>query len=173
MPESVQTTIEGMTAELETLRRVNGELLAKSATRKGRIGELETSVTELQSKLSEAQNALRQTIIEAPLKAMASDMSNAPELWLEQFNKAYRLEEVNGKLTLQTTDGTTVLKGDVPVPFERNALVALLTTGDDAQARMFKSITVVSRASGASGQHRSGNRTSKPGREPKPQFGLR
>jgi hypothetical protein len=168
MSEETNQPIDS-TAEVETLRRVNGELKTKSASRKARVAELEASVAELQSKLSEAQNALRQTIIEAPLKAMASEISSAPELWLQEFGKTYRLESVNGKPTLQTVDGKPV-----DVPFERDALVKLLTIGDDATARGFKSITVASRASGAgggSGSQRS--KTTSKAEAAKPQFGLR
>jgi uncharacterized coiled-coil protein SlyX len=166
-----QATPEEMATELETLRRVNGELKTKSATRKARVTELEATVTELQSKLSEASDSLRQVTIDGPLKQMSESISTAPELFLEQFSKSYRLEMVKGQLTLQTIDGKPVLKGEKPVPFEREALAKLLTAGDDAQAKIFKSITVVSRASGANSQR--SNRHSQSASVPRPSFGLR
>jgi hypothetical protein len=171
MPASVQTAIEEMTAELETLRRVNGELVTKAGNRKARVTELEATVTDLQSKLTASNNSLRQVTIDGPLKQMSESISTAPELFLEQFNKSYRLEMVKGQLTLQTADGKPVLKGEKPVPFEREALVKLLTAGDDAQARIFKSITVVSRASGANSQR--SNRPAQSASVPRPSFGLR
>jgi hypothetical protein len=162
-----------LSTEVETLRRVNGELKTKSANRKAQVSQLEATVTELQSKLSEAHTSLRQVTIDGPLKQMSDSISTAPELWLEQFSKSYQLEMVKGQLTLQTIDGKPVLKGDKPVLFEREALVKLLTDGDDAQARIFKSITIASRASGASAPHRGGRTSATDSNKPTIQFGLR
>jgi hypothetical protein len=161
-----------LAVEVETLRRVNGELLTKSATRKGRVTELEATVAELQSKLTEANDSLHQVTVGGPLKAMAESISISPELFLEKFNQSYRVAMIGGQLTLQTPDGKPVLKGDKAVPFEQKALIELLTSGDDPQAKIFKSITIASRASGASSAS-GGNRPAKPMSEPKPQFGLR
>jgi hypothetical protein len=173
MPEPTQQqTPEEMVTELETLRRTNAELLQKSRDRKAKVTELEATVTELQGKLSEARDSLRDVTINGPLKAMAESISFSPELWLEQFNKSHRLEMVKGQLTLQTADGKPVLKGDKQVPFERTALIDLLTSDSNPQAKIFKSIIIASRASGASAPPRS-NRASTPVSEPKPQFGLR
>jgi hypothetical protein len=73
---------------------------------------------------------------------------------------------------LQTADSKPVLKGEKPVAFEKNALIDLLTNDAHPQAKVFKSITIASRASGANGQTK--NRTTPPAKEPKPpQFGLR
>jgi hypothetical protein len=172
MPEPIEPTID-LTAEVETLRRVNGELKTKSATRKARVAELEATVADLHSKLTASNDSLRLATIDGPLKQMSKSISTAPELWLEQFGKSYQLEIVKGQLTLQTIDGKPILKGEKPVPFEREALVKLLTDGDDAQARIFRSITIASRASGASVPHRS-NRTPVPdANKPAIQFGLR
>jgi hypothetical protein len=77
---------------------------------------------------------------------------------------------VNGTLTLQTPDGRPVLKGEKPVPFEREALIGLLNAGDSPQAKTFQSITIASKASGAAGTQRSGR---VPEFERPPQFGLR
>jgi hypothetical protein len=172
MSEPITATPEEMATELETLRRVNAELLTKSANRKARVTELESTVTELQGKLSEAHDSLRDVTINGPLKAMAESISFSPELWLEQFNKSHRLEMVKGQLTLQTADGKPVLKGEKPVPFERQALIDLLTNESNPQAKIFKSIIIASRATGAAGTQ-SSIRTTKPKNDPKPQFGLR
>lgn len=173
MSEQTQQQPIDLAAEVETLRRVNSELKTKSAVRKARVSELETTVAELQSKLSDAHTSLRQVTIDGPLKQMSDGISTAPELWLEQFGKSYRLEMVKGQLTLQTIDGKPVMKGEKPVPFEREALVKLLTDGDDAQARIFKSITIASRASGASAPYRSGRTSATDSNKPAIQFGLR
>jgi hypothetical protein len=160
------------TDELEVLRRTNGEILAKSATRKARVAELEATVTELQSKLSEAHDSLHQVTIGGPLTTMAESISIAPDLWLERFSQTYKVAIVDGQLTMQTPDGKPVLKGEKPVPFEREALIDLLTTGDDARAKTFKAITITSKASGAAtNQH--GNRTAPAAEHPPIQFGLR
>jgi hypothetical protein len=161
-----------LTVEVETLRRVNGELLTKSASRKGRVTELEATVAELQSKLSEANDSLHQVTVGGPLKAMAESISISPELFLEKFSQSYRVAMISGQLTLQTADGKPVLKNDKAVPFEQKALIDLLTCGDGPQAKIFKSITIASRASGASATS-GGNRPAKPVSGPKPQFGLR
>jgi hypothetical protein len=171
MTEDTNQSID-LTVEVETLRRVNGELLTKSATRKGRVTELEAAVAELQSKLSEANDSLHQVTVGGPLKAMAESISISPELFLEKFNQSYRVAMIDGQLTLQTPDGKPVLKNEKAVPFEQKALIDLLTSGDDPQAKIFKSITIASRASGASSSP-GGNRPAKPMSEPKPQFGLR
>jgi len=162
-----------LSAEVETLRRVNSELVAKSATRKQRLTALESTVTELQSKLSEANDSLHQVTIGGPLKTMVESVSIAPELFLEQFNKSYRVALLNGQLTLQTADGKPVLKGEKPVPFERQALIDLLTSDAHPQCKAFKSITIASKASGAnaSGGHRSVQTSAEP--KQLPQFGLR
>jgi len=172
MTEPIETKPVDLTAEVETLRRVNGELVAKSATRKGRVTELEAAVAELQSKLSEANDSLHQVTVGGPLKAMAESISISPELFLEKFSQFYRVAMIGGQLTLQTTDGKPVLKGEKAVPFEQKALIDLLTSGDDPQAKIFKSITIASRASGAAAGAGT-NRTARPASEPKPTFGLR
>src|ERR1700676_5269660 len=98
MPEpTIEPTAEAI--ELETLRRVNAELKQKSATRKARIAELESAMTENQSKLNEANESLHQVTIAGPLQALAESISKTPELWLEQFQKSHRIAMVKGQLT--------------------------------------------------------------------------
>jgi predicted RNase H-like nuclease (RuvC/YqgF family) len=157
-------------AELATLRTTVGELKQKSATRKQRIAELEAANAELQAKVTEANASLRQITIDRPIKQMSESISTAPELWTEQFSKAYRLELVNGDLTLHSTDGQPVTKEGKAIPFEREALVALLTDEKHPQAKAFRAITIASRASGGAAPTRSA--TSAP-KQPDVQFGLR
>jgi hypothetical protein len=150
MSEQAQQAI-GEASELETLRKVNAELVAKHARDKAKIAELETGTATLQAKLSEAVDSLKQATVSGPLNAMAESMSTAPELFLEQFSKHYRVEMVKGALTLLlSSDGKAVLdKNGKPVPFERRALTDLLTVGDDSSAKAFRAITIANRASGA------------------------
>lgn len=171
MSEPIQQTIEP-TEELATLRRVNAELVTKSATRKARVKELEAAVAELQGKLTAADTTIHDLTVAAPLNAMAESISVSSELFLEQFAKSYRLESIKGELTLQTADGKPVLKGDKPIPFERDALYALLTDDKHPQSKLFSTILIASRASGASiGTSRIARPVvSKP---QAPQFGLR
>jgi Mg-chelatase subunit ChlD len=178
MPDPIVPTVVATpaddSAELVTLRRVNTELLTKSATRKTRITELEATVTELQGKLSESADTIHDVTVGGPLKAMAESISIAPELWLDQLTKSYKVESRKGVLTLLATDGTPVMKGDKPVAFERNALVDLLTDAAHPQAKLFGSITIASRASGAGSIPgvRATRATTETAPSP-PQFGLR
>lgn len=159
--------------EVEVLRRTNAELVTKNTTRKAKIAELEAANTELTAKLLEATSSLRAVTIDGPLKSMAESLSTVPELWIDLFNKSYRLEMVKGELTLLSTDGKPVQQEgkSESVPFEAKALTELLTTGDDATSRAFHAITITSKASGASSTtQRSAASTPK---APAAQFGLR
>jgi uncharacterized coiled-coil protein SlyX len=169
MSEPIKPT--DLEIEVETLRRVNAELVTKSANRKTKITELESTVTELQCTLSEAHDSLREITINGPLRTMAESISSAPELWIEQFNKSHKLEMVKGQLTLQTADGKPAMNGEKPIPFERQALFDLLTNDSQPNGKTFKSIMIASRATGAGGQPTK--RTTQLSKEAKPQFGLR
>jgi multidrug resistance efflux pump len=157
-------------AELATLRTTVSELKQKSATRKAKIAELEAANAELQTNLTEANASLRQVTIDGPLKKMSEDISTAPELWTEQFTKSYRLELVNGELTLLDTDGKPVMKEGTAIPFEREALLKFLTDEKHPHAKAFRAITIASRASGGAAPTRTMPATAK---QPETQFGLR
>lgn len=163
--------------EVETLRRTNSELVAKNTTRKSRIAELEAANAGLTSTLAERDATIHSITVGGPLKAMAERISQVPELWLEQFAKHYKLEMVNGELTLfSVADGKPVQHQGKPVPFETKALTELLTTGDDVTAKAFRAITIASKASGGSstgGSTATPKSTAATPKAPKPQFGLR
>ena len=167
----IEPAIVDEATELATLRRVNQELLTKSATRKARVTELEASVTALQSKLAEADTNVYELTVGGPLKAMAESISISGELFLDQFNKSYKVQMVKGALTLLTADGKPVMKGDMPVPFERQALIDFLTEEGHPQAKVFNSILIISRASGAGSM--PARRLSPEPKKPAIQFGLR
>lgn len=155
--------------ELATLRRTNGELVAKHARDKARLADLEQGSATLQEKLTETNESLYQATVGVPLQMMAESMSSVPDLFLEQFSKHFKVASVKGVLSLQTPDGTPLLNKDgKAIPWNRQALTELLTTGEDARAKTFKAITIVNRASGAA-QSSSSVRTAAPTR---PQFGL-
>jgi hypothetical protein len=163
-----QTDLE---IEVETLRRVNAELVTKAANRKTKITELELSVTELQGKLSEAHDSLHEITVNGPLRTMAESISLAPDIFLEQFAKSHKVEMVKGQLTVLNSDGKPAMNGEKPVTFERQSLIDLLTSDTHAQAKAFKTIVIASRATGASAQ--PSKRTTQPSKEAKPHFGLR
>jgi hypothetical protein len=175
MSEPTQQVIEP-TEELTTLRRVNAELLAKSAARKAKIAELEVAAVTLQGKLTESESTIHDLSVTRPLKAIAESISIAPDVFLEHLNKSYRVEMVNGELSLLSPDGKPVRNGDKPVPFTSEGLTDFLKSPTNPQAKLFSSILIVSRASGAGG----GSSVARPARtaEPpaqlkRPQFGLR
>jgi hypothetical protein len=145
------------------------------STRKMRITKLEATNAELQTKLTEANISLRQVTIDRPLKQMSESISTCPELWLEQFSKTYRLELVDGELTLHSNDGKPVQHEGNAIPFERDALVAYLTDEKHPQAKAFRAITIVSRASGGANSTQDGasRKAITTSQRPTFQFGLR
>jgi len=176
MPEHTMLTPEQISAlqtEVETLRKTNAELLTKRQKDKTRIAELETSTTELQSKLTVSETALHDVTVGAPLKAMSEDVSPVPELFRDQLLKHFRVELLDGKVALQSADGKPVTDKDgKPIPFERMALTKFLTDGEDARAKTFAAITRTSWASGAQSVTEPTRRTAAPSK-PRAQFGLR
>lgn len=174
MSEQMQQPIEP-TEELATLRRVNAELLAKAATRKARLAEMEVAAVALQGKLTESESTIHELSVTRPLKAMAESISTVPDVFLEHFSRSYRVEVVKGELALLTSDGKPVLNGEKAVPFTSEGLTNLLKNPTHPQAKLFSSILIVNRASGAGGGFgvrtaRTPATTTPPKR---PQFGLR
>lgn len=170
------TEIETLQHELETLRRTNAELVTKNSSRKARIAELETANSDIQMKLAAANATIHEFTIGAPLKAMAEEISNCPELWIEQFSKSYRLQPKDGEQSIVSiADGQPLMRNGNPVPFERAALAALLTENDHPQANVFRAITIASRASGAasSGGSTLGSKAPQVAGVSPRQFGLR
>ena len=160
------------TDELETLRRTNSELVAKASTRKQRITELEQANADLQAKLASANSTIHEFTIGAPLKIMAESISTVPDAWIENFNKTYRLELVNGELTiLSAAERKPVEKAGKRLPIERRALIDLLTDEDHPQSKLFNAITIASHASGAQGT--TERKPTPKATAPKVKFGLR
>lgn len=174
MPEPTNSTssdaaeLAALRTEVATLRTTNNELKQKSATRKQRIKELEAALSQKDIDLADASKALRQVTIDGPLKDMSESISNCGELWLEQFNKAYRLEMKDGALTLLTSDGKPLQHEGAAVPFERDALAKFLTHEKHPQSKAFRAITIANRASGSQGNSAPPQR--KPGTAQKPNF---
>jgi hypothetical protein len=178
MSEQVQLTpeqIAALQAELATLKQAHAEVLTKRQKDKSKIVELESATADLQGKLTVSAGAIQEITVGGPLKQMAESMSQAPELWLEQFSKYFKVEMVNGTLTLlNVSDGRPVIGKDAnAVPFERDALAKLLTEGNDARAKSFQAITITNRASGAISNSRQSTPRAPAAARPGMQFGLR
>lgn len=184
MSEATQQPIEP-TDELATLRLVNSELLAKSATRKAKIAELEVAAIALQENITNADAALHDALIGIPLRQLAATVSDAPELFLSEFGKHYTIQadKKDGKITILTLDGKPALdKADKPVEFTPHALYKLLASEavvaggkNDPRSKTFAVLMRYFGASGAGGGFgvrtaRTPATTTPPKR---PQFGLR
>jgi hypothetical protein len=135
--------IEDAATQLAKLRISHDEVMAKASTRKAKIAEHEATIAALQGQLTTANETVKEATVNGPLKSMAASISVSPELWIEQFGKTNRLEIVKGKLTVLSTDGKQ------SIPFEREALIAHFNADAHPQSKIFKSITIISRASGA------------------------
>ena len=159
--------IEDAATQLARLLPVHEELRAKASARKTKIAEHESTIAALQGQLATASETIKEVTINGPLKAMAASISISPELWIEQFGRSHRLEMVKGQLTVLSTDGKQ------SIPFERDALIAHFNADAHPQSKIFRSITIISRASGAANVtgFPRGKGASTQGNSP--QFGLR
>jgi len=138
-------------AELETLRRVNADLLQKSATRKGRIVELEASVVTLTAKTTEADARIRQLTIDGPVNDLCESISVAPQALRSALEAEYKIEMCEGVLTLvNPTDCKPIMgKDGKPVPFQAESIKNLLLESKDAEkAKLYSAILIASKASG-------------------------
>ena len=99
-------------------------------------------------------------------------MTTLPDLFLEQFAKHFTVvADDTGVLTLHTPDGKPAVDTTgKAIPWNRDALTKVLTDESFAGSKVFKTITVVSRASGA-GQSATQRTTVAPG-PAKPKLGL-
>lgn len=171
MSESNPAT-EAQVGELETLRRVNGELLTKKQKYKARATELESANAQAEVTIAELRGQLADLTINAPLKAMAESISIAPEAFLSAFQADYKLEVREGKLTMLTQQGEPVINDGKPVPFEREALKAfLLATKDEVKQRLYRAVVITSHASG--GIAPTSPSLQRNASKPQVQFGLR
>jgi hypothetical protein len=134
--------------ELEGLRTANAELTEKSRTRKAKIVELENQVAELTGKLEASNTALHDATISAPLRQLATVVSPVPELWTIEFQKHYKLEMRDGRLTLLDSNGEPVMDGKEPVEFTPNSIAKLVTDENNEDLTVFRHITAGSLASG-------------------------
>jgi chromosome segregation ATPase len=170
--DPIQERLAAVEAENATLRQVKAELLAKKSKSNDRVIELEAALAERDGQLTERDATIRQMTVETPLKQFAAQVSNAPELFMEQLAKSYKVELVDGKLSLQTPDGKPVMVEGKPIPFEHQSLLKLLTNEAHPQAATFRAIMVATRASGAASPTRGFGSSATP-KKPDTFFGLR
>ena len=175
MPEPIVEPIIDPTVELTTLRQAHSEVLTKRVRDKAKIAELETASAALQAKLTVAETAVQDAVVGVPLRQMAESISTVPTLFLETFNKHFRVESKDGKLTLMKLDGNPLrdAKGN-EVPFTEIALTSYLTEIEPESERtiIFRAITIANRASGGGAPVVSG-KSSVSKSTPKHSFGLR
>jgi len=130
MPEPTidQPSISADITELATLRRVNAELLQAKHTLKARIATLEGEAANLDSKAEKAISTMRTAVIELPLKRLASEVSNTPELFLAELQKDFDVIACDdGSLSLINKDGKPVSNHEgKPVDFTHVGLYRLL-----------------------------------------------
>jgi len=146
--------------EIDLLRRTNSELVAKNAKRKQRIAELEQEVANLTAKNAESTKRIHDLEVIVPLKQMAESISVVPDLFIEQLQRLYKVQSIDGTMALQTNDGKAVTtKEGKPVTWDAIAIKTFLTDIDHPQSKIFSAILFGSRASGAGGStHHQGPR---------------
>lgn len=173
----------GDSTELGILRKTNAELLKTKHELKARIATLESEAAALESRTEEAEKTMRTAVIDAPLKRLAVEISNAPELFLNTLRKDYDVDvdADTGNLRLLSNDGKVVTARDgKPLPLTHVALYSHLAgkpneTKDERQ----KVYVTLMRYAGASGG--AGRRVTSPSspvsekgtKDIAPSFGLR
>jgi hypothetical protein len=173
MTEPIESTPAELAAELATLRQVNAEIIAKRQKDKEKLAALEAASTALQDKATEAEATIYELTVNGPLKALATSISTVPDVFREFFLRDYKVEMVNGKLTLLSTDGKPVMNDGKAVPFELEAIKGLLLASkDESKLRLYNSILITSKASGAATEH-TGKSKDAPVRKAGLEFGLR
>ena len=174
MPEPTQQTADAISAELETLRKTNADLVAKHAKDKATIQELQNSVTTLQTKATEAETRIKQLTIDGPVNALCESISVAPQALRNALETDYRFELRDGALTiLSASDGEPVTVNGKPLPVQAETIKSfLLESKDEAKLKLYRAILVANRASGAASPNpipRKASTQTKQGM----QFGLR
>jgi len=154
MPEPVQPIEpKDEASELETLRRVNAELLLRHAKDKSKISELEAGTSTLQTQLTEAGNAIKEITVNVPLRQIAERVSELPDTWMKLFGEGFKVEAgKDGKLSVMTGDGMPAKnsKGE-PVAFDFVSIAHLVTEHEPESERtkLMKRLTRTNFASGA------------------------
>jgi regulator of replication initiation timing len=132
------------TEELARLRTTLAEILQTKKTLQAKIEALQADYTTLQAEnatlktqVTEATQKVTDATVGVPLRKMAAQLSEFPELWLSEFEKRYTVEaDSEGKLAILTKDGKPAKDvNGKPVEFEAHAIWRLLTGGASSYAK--------------------------------------
>jgi hypothetical protein len=171
------------TEELARLRTTLAEILQTKKTLQAKLeaalSELAASQAEnatLKTQVTEATQKVTDATVGVPLRKMAAQLSEFPELWLSEFEKRYTVEaDSEGNLAILTKDGKPAKDANgKPVAFEANAIWQLLTGGSGSyaksdDAKLFATLTKWQGASGGgSGSANRGSGANGPLEEKKP-----
>jgi len=162
MATEVETVIP-VDEQLSRLRTTNAELLQTKKTLQAKLeaalSELATSQTDnatLKTQVTEATQRTHDVTVGLPLRRMAQQLSEFPELWLSEFQKRYDVQaDGEGNLAILTKDGKPAKNASgKPVAFDANAIWALVTGGagsyaKNEDAKMFATLTKWHGPSGA------------------------
>jgi len=91
----------------------------------------------LKTQVTEATQKSQDAIVGIPLKRMAAQLSDFPELFLSEFGRRYDVQaDDKGNLSILTKDGkpTKDVNGK-PLEFEAHAIWRLLTGGSSSYAK--------------------------------------
>ena len=148
---------EPINDELETLRKTNSELTAKVHKLREKITALEGENVTLKATAEEAEARRHDAVVGKPLRDLAAAISPAPELFLQEFAKEWKVEpDKDGKLQiLRLEDGKQARdKHGNAVDLTHNGIFRL-TAADaytnpkaDARARVFKVLVNYAGANG-------------------------
>lgn len=182
MSEPTAPTIEELTAEVETLRTVKTELLAKTHAQKTTIAALEAERNAASEAADKATAAMRAVVIDKPLNAMANELcKGAPELLKRELLEDFTFDaNESGDIVVKTkTDGKPIAAKDgKPVAFDKLAIHRFLI-GDGYSERtdrqkLYTHLCGIPVASGGVGRGSRQLPISQPGAEAKKmEFGLR
>lgn len=163
MPDPIITDppIGADDSELATLRRVNAELLQTKHTLKARIATLEGQAATLESRAEKAESTMRAAVIDRPLKRLAAEVSDAPDLFIAELSKDYDvIADDDGGIGLQTKDGKRVAPGGSPLEFTHSGLYQLLAgkphEAKTPRSRVFTTLMKYIGASGGAGRKVTG-----------------
>jgi hypothetical protein len=160
MSEPTAPTIAELSSEVETLRNVKTELLAKTHAQKARITELEAERNAASEAADKATAAMRAVVIDRPLNAMANELCKAaPELLKQELLKDYEFsadDAGNIVVTDRATSKPIAAKDGKPVAWDKASFAEYLTGKGYAERtdrhKMYAALVPVSFASGGAGR---------------------
>jgi hypothetical protein len=172
--------------ELETLRRVNAELLKTKHDLKARIATLESEAATLESRTQKAEGLMRSAVIDVPMRRLAEGIAHVPSLFISELEKDYRVDvdADSGELRLLTKEGgmpVTDGKGEA-IALTHNALYRHLAGSpeqqkDDPRKKVFATLMRYSGSSGGVGRKTISSQSRSPveneSSQSLPSFGLR